>query len=391
MKIRSLWVALSLCCCASSYAQQSEHASYHIPCNGDAIKRQQVTYKDLERTGENVLWDMSDVETIDDSYNISYVSGDTLGHTITAIDHGTLYHYIPESDTIWYNGFENHTSRIRYDRSECYLSEPLSYGLFQEGFTHGYSIDSEKIFMRCYGMWTLEADATGMLILPTGDTLRHVTRVHSEKVLSKLQYPFIHSEEHLKQYIGSIVPYTQDSILFHLQNDSILIGVINNRWYADGYRYPVFETIATGVIGSQMQNVVAYYYPPSSQEELFDPDNEEIRNRINREDHASYNDSSDLHPNDERDNQPTNNEIQFDYNVQYQNGRVTVDYYNSGTADITCGIYTYMGMTISEMHRPALESGTHEAMFDISGQHPGIYMLVIKVNDNTYTEKINKK
>ena len=390
MKFRLYFVALILCCCVSTYAQQPESVFYHIPCYGDVIKKQQVSYKDLGRSGRDVLWDMSDVNFIDNAYTVQYMEGDSTGQVVKGIEHKAIYSYALSSDSLLLTSFENNTTKTLYDRPVMILMEPLIYGTCHEGLLHGYSVDCDNLYMRILGAWLTETDATGMLILPEGDTLRHVTRVHHERILSEHRYSFLHTEEDLKMYVDSIIPFTQDSILSHLQNDSVRIGVINNRWYADGYRYPVFETIATGVIGTQVQNVVAYYYPPSSQEDLYDPDNEEIRNRLAREDDAFFNGSS-QYPEDGDSCQNQEGEIQFTYNVHCQDGHVTVDFYNSAAADITCGIYTYMGMTISEMHEAALDGGTHNTQFDISGQHPGVYMLVIKVNDKTYTEKINKK
>lgn len=391
MKVNRISTAvLLLCCCVPLYAQQSEPSSLHFPRVGDYLKKQQVSYKELGRSGSNVLWDMSDVEIIEDDYHLSYVSGDTLGTSVMAVDNGSLYRYIPVSDSLWFEGFENHTSKTRYDRPECFLVEPLTYGVPHSGFLHGYSVDCEKVFMRSYGLWYMEPDATGMLILPGGDTLRHVTRVHSEKVLSGEKFPFIHSEEKLRQYVDSITPYTNDSILYHLRNDSSLIGIVNNRWYAEGYRYPIFETIQSGIINDTYQNVVAYYYAPEDQKNLIDIENESYRDILkDAEQNALYGDDSQWHD-DDSSNKHTD-ELQFAYNAYYQEGCVFVEYYNSSPAEITCGIYTHTGLVISEQHKVTQDNGTHAVQFNISGQHPGIYILAIKVNDKTYTEKINKE
>lgn len=375
-------------------AQVRNDRLLHSPSAGDNITKQLVDYTSCEQTGQNLTWDISSIEEVDEAYKTSYFETDSTHVGVTALENGSLLRYVQADDTLMLQGFESPTTCVKYDHPEPLLKEPLTFGDTMSGYIHGYGIDSEHIYMRQYGVYRVSVDATGTLLLPSGDTLRHVTRVHSEKLLTENQYPFIHTEDGLKQYVDSIVSFNDDSIVSGLTHAPVLVYIEHNRWYAEGYRYPVYETVRKDVLGDNEQYVTAFYNPPEDQERLNDLDNEELRKELARMDREQQ-----MNAGTERHNTPSgccsdddnwSNSPLFTYCLHESGDHVTIDYCNSSIADITCGIYTSMGIVISEQHEIACEAGGHQVCFDISGQHPNTYMLVIKVNDKTYTEKIHK-
>lgn len=83
-------------------------------------------------------------------------------------------------------------------------------------------------------------DASGMLILPGGDTLQKVLRTYTHKRIHQRMTPQIIMPDSLRE---NIVPFVlnRDSIDYLLTNDSIRLETEIWRWYADGYRYPVLK------------------------------------------------------------------------------------------------------------------------------------------------------
>lgn len=88
--------------------------------------------------------------------------------------------------------------------------------------------------MRRYGTYKTKADALGKLVLPQGDTLRNVIRLHTERHVGTIIVPI-----DTMQY--RIPAFTVDSIVRHLAPDTAKVREDEYRWYAEGYRYPILE------------------------------------------------------------------------------------------------------------------------------------------------------
>lgn len=94
------------------------------------------------------------------------------------------------------------------------------------------------MFMRCFGAYMTKADSVGKLILPKGDTLRSVMRLHTERYVSAVYAD--------KDTLRKKVPtFTVDSIVRHMAADSLMVREDLYRWYAAGYRYPILEAKVT--------------------------------------------------------------------------------------------------------------------------------------------------
>jgi len=87
----------------------------------------------------------------------------------------------------------------------------------------------------------MRADAYGMMILPSGDTLRNVLRTRTIQTI--------------RQVIQSGDNGTTE------QTSSIEIY----KWYSKGYRYPIFETVRTSIRMAETEIVnfeTAFFFPP---------------------------------------------------------------------------------------------------------------------------------
>lgn len=203
----TLLTLLSLLIPATS---QKIHYIEHCYIPSDSIIKQQVMYVDPGIAGKNVEWDFSKLETLTDNYILTY-SGDI--DSLCGREHKTRYYYKQTESGIWCTGFENANSYIHYTDSILEFPFPIQYGdevtvNFKGDGEHGY-----KLPLSVEGSVTISVDATGTLLLPEAQT------------------------EAIR--IKQVTNYTEAGI------DNSAITKTTYRWYANGYRYPVFESICT--------------------------------------------------------------------------------------------------------------------------------------------------
>ena len=67
--------------------------------------------------------------------------------------------------------------------------------------------------MRRYGTYKTKVDALGKLVLPQGDTLRNVIRLHTERYVGTITVP-------IDTMLSRIPAFTVDSIVQHLAPDT---------------------------------------------------------------------------------------------------------------------------------------------------------------------------
>jgi len=253
----------------------SRQNSYRM---NDRLAGRQIVCPSFSETGSGLVWDISQgIEASNnEEYTIEYTAVDNESEEpIAATEQNTRYLYRTQGDSLLICGFENHTTRVSYDQPEAYLRFPLHYGDSIEGYFHGLGKYCDRLGMRHYGRYKTKADATGVVVLAEGDTLRNVIRLHTERTMAAEMMPI--------ELLDSLSTYTQDSIDLHIAVDTALVRMDIYRWYAEGYRYPVLETrVRRDGSGEQVLAEAAYYYPPSALASIsYDPGNEESRTRAN--------------------------------------------------------------------------------------------------------------
>jgi len=214
----------------------------NLPHVGDSIVKQQVDYIDPGIPGKNIDWDFRSVKPVNEFYNLRYQSSPDDSLQLTGIEHGTVYRYLLQGDTLLHIGFENSTTLMKYIKPELKIRFPFHLGDTISSWFEGEGEYCHRIALSVAGKTTITADATGTLYTPLGLTFNNVLRVKC-----------------LREY-------------FQTGIDSVKMYLESYAWYAQGNRYPVFETIRTSTqkMGKKdtEQKVASFFYPPAKQAEL---------------------------------------------------------------------------------------------------------------------------
>ena len=349
-------------------AQFALKKELHSPRAGDELIKQQVRYKDPGRPGENVVWDFSRLLPVHEGYSLVYSSpcpaGDTAyvvgldtlpvagiaeGELITGAEHYTLYYYRLSGNRLWTLGHENPTNLLQYTSPLLSAVYPLAYGERRRESYASRGIYSSAQAFSGGGDVEIHADAQGILLLPSGDTLKQVLRVKSVQTLRE-----------------------KDS----LQRQTVLE---NYRWYAQGYRYPVFETVKTTVTTGSVETgrfETAFFYPPQDHYYL---DNDEA-NLALREQSGSG-------------RQPSYPQEGVSYNF-YPNpvaGILHLELYLPQAAQVKLQVRTPGGFLLYSKDQGRFYPGMHRFRADLSALATGNYILTLFLDDDPKSGIIMKR
>jgi len=342
----------------------------------DVLYKQQIEYKDPGRNGQNVVWDFSRLSFVNENYQVKYlepVATKPDTQCITNIEHRTKYKYILTNDSLFLTGFENSGSRLSFNDPQLVLHYPFTY---QDSISKDYSgtgIYMDMLYVETSGYSCSVADATGTLILPEEDTLRHVLRVRTQQEYLQMTYPKECSPETRLSYEDSASIASIDSMRT-ADTDTICYRTETCRWYALGYRYPVFETICNHSHSihdtTEMEDIATAFYFPSSMHGYLesDPENVAVLDSLIAADAAA---------------QVTPETLLFDYNC-YPNP-VRTDLYIELLLDlpsnVTFRVYDTAGnleFTQQEGYYPA---GLHYFTLNLSTLRFGDHLLHFIVNE----------
>lgn len=378
MRLLTIICVLSYCLCVSSQHRLTN--TLNVPRFGDEIIKQQVEYKDPGRSGENVLWDFGKLNSLNDEYRLFYVCGkDSL---LVGIEHQTMYYYSLSGDSLLCHGFENPTTVMKNERPELLLTYPVNYGDSILSYYNGNGKYCERLKISAMGTVSSKSDAFGMMILPDKDTLKNVIRVRTVKTIAE------RSEELFDAMYRDSIPsfVSSDSIEYRLRNDSVLLEIETYRWYAKGYRYPVFETIKSSTNRQDEERKffdVAFFYPPQEHYYL-DSDPENL---------AELFDDDGADPENEQPGITPDLRGSFTYNF-YPNpvsNILTLEYYLAETADLNIRILDMNGINLHDRFVQGQTAGVYTFRIDMSEYAKGSYLLNIATGDQIFTDIILKK
>ena len=346
----------------------------NLPRGGDYIIKKQVEYKDPGRTGENILWDFGKLQAVNEEYVLSYfepVSADyskyifgldTIslkhlknGSLLTGKEHNTMYYYYLTENRLWTLGHENPTTVLQYTEPLIAGAYPMQY---LDSCSYAYQsrgMYSSTVPFTSEGEVQIKADACGMMILPSGDTLRNVLRTH------------------MKQTVVQIFQTGDSAEIEHK-------SMVNNfKWYSKGYRYPVFETIQTSVIADGNENVnfeTAFFFPP---QEHYYLENDEENLALLKE---------------EKSNTVPDTWSGLTWNIYPNPVKATpleVEIFLPRPANIRVQLRSTMGAIISDKVKGYYPSGICRLQVDTHSLSTGNYILDIWLNEKLISEIILKR
>ncbi|MBQ7472500.1 MAG: hypothetical protein IJS97_08780, partial [Prevotella sp.] len=236
------------------------------------------------------------------------------------------------------------------------------------------------------GSYTTKADATGMFILPDGDTLRHVLRLTTERIVSTVMQPL----DSVKSNHGdSIIIDSPDSIAARLICNGQRLRYVIRRWYAAGYRYPILEDVSVCRAEDPTRTPIytdAYYCPTDAQEDLpIDDVNLRIREAIARGEYNGGYVMSGRGAGNEAGAYDDGQNPKIHYQVKQNDAdkTITVTYDLTGTHTVSFKISNTSGIVYRSMSQTNNAGGGYTATLSYSGLSRGQYVLSIGVDGNT--------
>lgn len=367
-------------------AQSILSGNYNLPRPGDRLIKQQVVFKSPGDSGKSVKWDFSELKVINENYELRY---DTLHSNLwVGREHRTMYYYSLQGDTFQLCGHENPTSLFTYRKPEIHLVFPFPYGRAVSSYFDATGQYCSRMNIRIAGKTTVRADASGEILLPGGDTLRHVMRVHLHKSLLEYTLPGYRPEE-LNDSLCPVM--SSDSIDYHLSNDSVVWRIDTWKWYAEGYRYPVFETVQGNIyINKEIRKSFAssFYYPPNEQYYALEQDNENQSKRDCLENKYTnrYNDR--ILPRSA--NGYEDEVISYRYSIDSL-GNLEIVYISTETTDLLFTLFDLQGRQLSSTRRQSAGGQSGRESISLQTAPRGEYLLQIICNGKLYGEKILKQ
>jgi len=272
-----------------------------------------------------------------------------------------------------------------YIKPEIMHIFPIRYQSYSKNYFYGTGLYSNALDITVLGIITTYADAYGTIILPTGDTLNNVIRVHYNK-------EFIEEiEPHLQTKKKAII-FSKDNIDKRLTSDTSVVKLGIHRWFADGYRYPVFESIQSITYhdGKPRNHLnTAFYYAPVEQYYGLrnDSENTEKRERIRlkEEDRKSINNRK----NSKQEN-PLNEKIDIKIDFHKESNNLTVNIDLKERSSIEFILFDTQGRQRTSIIKPEIGEGNYSEIIPLYKFQDKEYILRIIINNKIYAEKLIK-
>lgn len=346
---------------------------------GDKIIKQQVEYKEPGEAGINKLWDFSRLKTINDAYELTYssppIQGDSLymmgnnhfdvkktgtNELIVGTEHNTIYYYRLKNDSLLLLGHENPAVRLQYTQPIVDMIYPTNYG---QNVTVNYEsagLYSGTVNIHTKGSVQVRADAFGKMILPTRDTLQTVLRIKTTKLIL-------------------------DTLEEQPDSTSINKGTLQEtyKWFTKGYRYPIFETVRNiNLVDRSEIFSTAFFFPPQDHYYLDnDPENLAILDSIWN---VAHNISETV-------NLDNNANLFYNYYPNPVESQLTIEYSLESPSTVNLEIYSMEGRLVKNKIIEKQDKGIYFEYLNCSSLSKGTYILRIKANNKSTSDKIIKK
>ena len=203
MKEIALIILMFVCLTISGQTISQPNNRYR---GSDMLEKKQIEVKGFGLNDTKGVWSLQEAEVSKETYDAEYT---TEADTLMAEERGNRTYYSQERGSVSIIGSENYMEQISYDMPETWLQFPMQVGDSICGYFYGSGPYCERFFIRRFGTYKTRADAAGKLVLPQGDTLRNVIRLHTERYVGTIAEPF-------DTMLYKIPAFTVDSIVKHL-------------------------------------------------------------------------------------------------------------------------------------------------------------------------------
>ena len=334
----------------------------------DELQKQQVVFRDPGSNGRNLTWDFRHLQVINDEYTLRFFIPDSAYmHIICGLEHRTRYYYSLLNDSLWAIGFQNVTTFMEYTKPELRMVFPFTFGDVLHSYFEGTGEYGRRLHLNVRGSTRVEADAEGTLILPNQTVARalrvRTTRHYTETKISQTSPAF------------STLSTREGKAESGVDNMEIILDTYS--WYAQGMRYPVFQSIRTSILSNNADTTVfetSFYFPPIEQRAqtacLFDKWEEDFFNGL--EGAAAVFTQVSLLPNPVID-------------ILHINYKLTRD------ARIRFSLHNNVGVRMIETTTMHQNAGYHRIPLNMSGFMTGVYTLYVHVDDMIMSLNVIKR
>lgn len=337
------WLAIT---CLPVLSQHVLTKSNALPRSGDAMRKQSVAYVTPGEGGMDAIWDFRNIEVQSAFCPVEYANANDS--CLQAIEPNSMRSYRLYGDTLVQMAFQTPLTRIDYPIPIQELSYPFSYGDTLCGNFRGTGRYSGHNGISVEGTSFVEADGEGTLVISDECTLKNALRVRTLRTSS-----------------------------FGVARDSVAKDTVERlleveecyRWYAKGYRYPLFETRSMSYyrgINLLKSFKEAYRTLPDSLRKLADA------NVVEERQGSCVDDARDV----------------ISYDVVRDGRSVRIDYSLTSRAMVSAIVSDPMGIIYRRSSRSDKAGEGYSITFDVSGLRRGKYILYLNVNGKVYDNKI---
>ena len=344
-------ITLLLVCLVTSYQTKAQHVltkENSFLRSGDVICKQEVEYLEQGSSGRDVVWDFRDIDILKKKYMVEYSSNSLL--QLFKYEPTFMEQYKFEGDTLFKTKYENPITNVSYNKPIPDMIYPMAYGNIHTVEFEGKGTYCHRNCLSTSGSILLEADANGIILFSEQDTLRNVLRVHTQTI--------------------STIGIEKDSVI----TDStkwIRCTEDTYRWYARGYRYPLFETY-NQVLHDGLRNIrhtrASFRTPPDILRLLNDSINQEFR-----------------HIEKSRSNSETK---AIPYSIKVTGNKVTINYSLTSRAIVKALISDSKGIIYRQQTRKDEVGKDYSLSLNLEGLRRGEYILYVNINGTVYSNTI---
>ena len=340
----------------------------NVPRPGDSLVMRRLPDIPQLPAGLDVVWDISQYSP-GENQSLLFTGSDSL---TVGTENGTSWRTSFRGDTLLLAGFENRLCLMEYDRPLPLLRYPFSSGDSIAGEFHGTGTWCDRRFMRVWGDGVTRAEGEGTLILPGGDTLRHVLLTRSVRRTYHITYDSIHTWDALRQAVA------RDSRGGLPGTTGTAPVVTETRlWYAPGWRYPVLRAErSSDPLGFATLTLL---YPPEAQQELdYDMENALVRQSPEFWGNSHHTDDGDAH-------------VLADYSLSTDPSAQEVTMYItlSGPACVNLLLSDASGIAWRSASQAFESGGVHSISISYAGLPHGQYAVRVSCGADIFTEKFS--